>query len=255
MLERQSQQDDPREITAQFYDRVLSVVATTSVDRRFQAVADLVLEHAVRYLATTDAGIQLLVFQCLPSLVDDSTKTIITSLYVRLAIGTAPWRMQAHSSFPLHGAESLAGYAAKMVHPMVSQDIQRNPDHFPLRQEEHARSTAAYPLLQECRVAGCFQILSRLPNYFSPDRLDMLRRYADLLALAFHSHEFYDPQAIALYLMPPTDVQRPYLASFQQQVHTALRSAKARQQEMNVLLAERQVLQEIEQKLRTLQEK
>ena len=226
-----------------FYDDVLAVVATVSEDRLFRAMADLVLKHALKYLADNDVGVQLLVLSCLPPLLQTDP---VTSLYVSLAEGTSPWSTVPRATYQFHGAESLAGYVTKKMYPMVSQDILKNPEHLPLRSETYARSTAAYPLLQTGRVAGCLQVLSTQPNYFSLERLDMLRRYANLLALAFHCQDFYDPQSIAFHLMPPFEAQHPFLSSFRRRVQAALR----KNQTLNLLQAEWQVLREAERELR-----
>ena len=244
----QHEGDDPGGISSQFYDKVLSVIATVPGDRRFRSVADLILKQVGASFTSADVDVELLVLQCLPPL--DSAEASITSLYVNLAVGRSPWAVLPHSTFQLHGAESLAGYAAKRARPMVSQNTLLNSEHFPLRQDEHAKSIAAYPLLQMGCVAGCFQVQSTQLNYFSPERLDMLRRYSDLLALAFQSHEFYDPQTMALHLMPPSEVQRPYLMSFRQRVLSTLHRAASQQIALNALQAERLALQEVERELR-----
>lgn len=162
----------------------------------------------------------MLVLACVPPELQTDP---ITSLYVSLAEGTAPWGASHRMMLQFHGAESLAGYAVQKKHPVTSQDMQTNPEHLPLRLDAHAKSTAAFPLLRSGQVAGCLQVLSTQPDHFSLERLDMLRRYANILSLAFHSRDFYDHRSIALHLMPPYETQRPLLLSFRRRVQASLR--------------------------------
>jgi hypothetical protein len=229
----------------ELYDHILTVVATTDRDRRFHTVVDAVLKHVLSYLNNDTAGLRLRILQCLAPAENAS----VICLYVRMAVETAPWT--PGSSLELHGAESLAGYAANKRITAVSQNVSANPEHLPLRLEEHTNSVAVFPFLQEGRVAGCFQISSTQPAYFSPSCLDGLCAYTRLLTLAFPPSAFCDQQALRLHVMPDNDVQRTHFASLRQRIATQMRSSSD-QTQATVLQAELKAIQELAQELATL---
>lgn len=229
----------------ELYDHVLGSIATISEDRRFHIVVEAVLKHVLSYLSSDAVGLKLRILQCLAPTAENAS---VICLYVRMAVETVPW---THSPcLELHGAESLAGYAANKRIAAVSQDVSANPEHLPLRLEEYTNSVAVFPFLQEGRVAGCFQISSTQPAYFSPSCLDALRAYTGLLTLAFPPSAFCDQQALRLHVMPDNDVQRTHFASLRQRIATQMRSSC--QTQATVLEAELRAIHELALELATL---
>ena len=102
------------------------------------------------------------------------------------------------------------------------------------------------PILQADLAAGCLCVISTQPGYFSPSQLDILKNYADMLAVAFVPDKFYPLQDIELGVMPLFEDQRPYLATFQQRVLQRLKESTRQQQLLPRMEAERLVWQEIE---------
>ncbi len=226
----------------ELYDQILTLVATTSADRRFHTVVEAVLKQVLSFLSSDAVGLKLSILQCL------APAEMVICLYVRMTLETAPW---THGPcMELHGAESLAGYAATRRIAAVSQDVSANPEHLPLRLEEHTNSIAVFPLLQEGRIAGCFQVSSTQQAFFSPPCLDALRAYTALLSLAFPPSAFCDQQVLRLHVMPDNDVQRTHFASLRQRVAAQMRSLG--QTEATVLQAELRVIQELAQELAIL---
>lgn len=228
----------------ELYDQILTVIATTDRDRRFHTVVDAVFKHVLSYLSSNAVGLRLRILQCLAPAENAS----IICLYVRMAVETAPWTPGSY--LELHGAESLAGYATNRRIAAISQDVSANPEHLPLRQEEHTNSVAVFPLLQEGRIAGCFQVSSTQQAFFSPSCLDELRAYTSLLTLAFPPSAFCDQQALRLHVMPDDDVQRTHFARLRQRIAAQMRSSC--QTEATVLQAELRAIQELAQELATL---
>lgn len=233
-------------LSIELYEQVLVAVATMSADRRFHTIIHLVLSHALKQFSRyTPVGLKIRVIQCLPPV---STMRVIC-LYEREAFGTSPWRHEPCLEF--HGAESLAGRAAMTRSPVVSQDIQTNPEFLPIRMEEHAKSVAVYPLLQGGCVAGCLQVSCTELNYFSLPCLDILHSYAYLLALAFPTQAFYEHQHICLHLMPDAACQQSHLASFRQRVVAQMKEMQY-QGQTHLLQAELRIIQEMAQEMADL---
>ena len=101
----------------------------------------------------------------------------------------------------------------------------------------------------EGKVSGCLLVSSSQTNYFPQSRQSLIESYADLIALAFETVEFYDPRQIELGLVPFQDVQKLYLSGFRQRLSETMIQATKNQQPLTIFEAEQIVWQQFEAEL------
>ncbi|GCE32128.1 hypothetical protein KDA_76120 [Dictyobacter alpinus] len=89
------------------------------------------------------------------------------------------------------------------------------------------QSAAAFPIMRENAIAGALLVFSAQNNYFTPERLELIELFADLIRLAFYDSEdeFYPQETIDLGLMPSWAIQREHLESFRRRVEDEYRRA------------------------------
>ncbi len=238
--------DLPKEIASSFYTHVLDTYIATAPSMRFWSICPLILQHVLEHLDPDQLGMELLVVRCTPPSGHDNK---IHSLREYVALGTAPWQSDLEERNLFLGAESLAGYAVSSCHTAVIQNIHQDHSFLPAQKEENERSAAAFPIMLASRIAGCLLVSSTQPYYFHRPRLTILKRYTNLLALAFQTEDFSDLASIELNMMPAQHIQRPYFATFRQRVADVLAQAKARQQSLTSQQAEQLARQQLEQEL------
>lgn len=180
----------------------------------FWVLCSLILFHALSQLETHPhtTGVEISVARCLPARSDGKVR----SLREVVGQGTAPWRQDLHSKDLFLGAEALAGYAVMQHHGLMVPD--RSGSSIPVHWVEHENSCAAFPILLGGQVAGALLASCAVSEFFTPDKLTLLEKYADLIRLAFCDQEFVPPSSIELALMPSWERQQPHLASFRQRV-------------------------------------
>jgi transcriptional regulator with XRE-family HTH domain len=218
-----SRVDTSGEVDYLFLRQIYEIRAMTPEYLLFWTLCSKVLTHALRQLDPDRTGMAITLAQCMPPSRDGK----IHSLRERMSFGNPPWSndMEQHSIFL--GAESLAGHVVRRGHPDTVQDLRSAPALLPAYQAEHEISATACPILYATRVAGCVLVSSTQPNYFlAPNRLSLIRDYTHLLALGFLPEYFYSSDLIDLRFMPPIDVQRRYLASFQQRVSAQMSASR-----------------------------
>jgi GAF domain-containing protein len=225
------EEDDPtlffidtviKEVPSVLYARILEAHATVADPLRMWTICNLVMQQLVRQLDPEQLGILASIVLCQPPFNDDHK---VHSLREQFWEKSPALKDVANRGYLL-GAESLVGYAVVNCHPIVVQDIHRNPDFLVIPQVEAMNSAAAYPLQKGGRVAGALLILSTQKQYFSSARQALIQSYAQLLSLAFHDHEFYALEDIALRIMPSEVMQDAYLSTFNQQVNELLSRAE-----------------------------
>ncbi len=235
----------PSAIPITFYNHVLGLYATVQDHQRFWSICTIVLQEAVKQLASSGVGLDISVVRCLAPYQGN----IVRCLREYVGLATTPRKEQVVERQRLFGAESLAGYVVEFRHPAVIANLseeQRLPHQLP----EQARSAAATPILHASRVAGCLLVTSTEPDYFgSPALLDLINAFAALLALAFDPEEFYAPHSIKLGIMPSLQIQDSYLATFRQRVNSLLETATADQHPLNYLQAEQRTWWHIAEEL------
>ncbi len=210
----------------------------------FWAMSSQILQHTLRHLDIESAGMSLSVVRCMPPTSDGQ----IHSLHESLGLGTAPWASVLEPKALFLGAESLAGYTMMTGHFVQVEDLREQTSFVPAYPTEHEVSAAACPIVYRGRVAGCLLLSSTRPGYFlSSARRFLIQGYTNLLALAFEPEEFYPPECLNLRLMPPLEVQRPYLTGFRQRVVSIVKDTRNAPQPLTVAQAEQVAWRQIEE--------
>ena len=240
--EDSSTEDLLYKIPSEFYIRVLRTRATIPQVLRFSSLCDLILQQALEQLDPNRIGIAVTVVRCMPPSIEKK----IRSLRESVGRGTSPWDSNLDQQAILLGAESLAGNAVSLGRLVVNQDLSEEHSLSPGYHGQWEESAAAAPIMLEGKVAGCLLVSSSQTNYFPQSRQTLIESYADLIALAFESAEFYDIRQIELGLVPFQDVQKLYLSSFRQRLSETMIQATKNQQPLTIFEAEQIVWQQFE---------
>jgi hypothetical protein len=207
--------DSSKDIPSEFYGRVFSARSATNETLHSWSISNLILQQALGQLDPDRLGMAITVVRCMPP----SNGNKVRSLRESVGQGTPPWSGDLEQQAMFLGAESLAGYAVTTCRPAAIQNILQDRSPLPAHQIPFELSAAAHPILFTGRIAGCLLISSTQTNYFlSPSRLSLIQCYADLVALAFDTGEFYDPQDIDLHMMPSHEIQKDYFYNFRYRV-------------------------------------
>ncbi len=241
------QGDAAREISDTFYTRVFRSRATTPDSSRYWTICNMVLQQALGQLDAERLGMSINVVRCMPPTASDSK---IHSLRESIGIGTAPWEGEREQQAMFLGAESLCGYVVTYCRPASNQNVDDEQNLTPAHKVPHEKSASVYPILLAGRIAGVLLVSSTQLNFFvSQARLHLIEQYANLIALAFETEEFYAPEDIQLFVMPNQEIQKRYFASFRQRVSAQLVQATQQRKPISSSHAENLVWQQLEQEL------
>lgn len=229
-------EDETNQIPPDLYEHVIVARFTDAPGNLFWTVCNHVLRPALAQLDPHRVGVGIWVCQCVQSLAWNGERSVCC-LRERIQFGTAPWGNNLAPALLL-GSESLAGYAASKGLPAVCQNLRENPTFLPIRQEAFEESAAAFPLRKGENIAGCLLVTSTQTDYFTRKRLDLIERYAQLISLAYHDHEFCERQDIQLQELPPTETQQKQFTTFRQRVTEAMNHIDVRKRPKNIIEAE-----------------
>lgn len=239
--------DSSKDIPAFFCTSIFAARATTNDSMRYRTTCTMVLQQALGQLDPDRTGMSITVVRCMPSR-DKHTK--IRSLRESLGQGMPPWQADLEQQAMFLGAESLAGYVVASSRPFVTQNVDNDQTFVPLARSKYERSSAIYPILYAGRVSGCLIVSSAQYNYFlSQARLNLIKNYSDLIAVAFEPEEFYSPEEIELWIMPEQETQKQHFANFRQRVATVMREAARNKDALNTIEAEKIVWRQLEDEL------
>jgi hypothetical protein len=233
------QLEEIEEIPSIFYAQVLRGSTAIPAIIRFWSLTSMILQQALMQLDPLRKGLLLRVACFLPPNADGRLyclREVVTQ-------GTPPWDGNLAHTAILLGAESLAGYALSVGRPMMI-DAQNKGDLFPIAGREDEVSRLAFPIARGKRMAGVLLISSTQEGYFTPVRLSLIHRYADLLAMAFEGEDFYEPELLDLVVMPPPSEQADRLATFRQRLAILLKQVEQQQQAIDAGQAELQIWQQ-----------
>ncbi|GCE04509.1 hypothetical protein [Dictyobacter aurantiacus] len=243
---------DDIDIPSAFYANVLNGSSTVPAGIRFWTLSSLIIQQALTHLDPQRRGMALRIVRCMPPQADGK----IYSLLECYGQGSPPWKNNLESQAVLQGVESLSGQAVTMrkvvaLHPYDSEQATYTVNG---TAGLHNVSTASYPIQRSSQVAGCLTVSSLQANYFTPERHAVAQCYADLLAIVFDSHEFYEAHRIYLHLMPAPDEQRKYLTTFKQRVAALLSEGSEQKQQIDTHQAEMRTWQQFETEFLTMDE-
>jgi len=234
------------EIPYKFIMDVLETYANSPDRLRFWSITRLVLTEALKQLDPERVGMTITVVRCMPPTSDGK----IRSLRESVGLGTGPWNSGMEEKSLLLGAESLAGYVTASCRLEQVGDLRSNKTFLPAYQSEHEVSAIACPLMRACRVAGCLLFASTQPDYFASEYyIELVRGYTRLIALAFDTEHFYNPEVIDLHIMPPLEVQQVHIASFRQRVLKLMQESSNTDHRLASAQAEQLVWQQFEELL------
>jgi hypothetical protein len=237
--------DASRDIPPMFISSVLSARANTHKKIRYWSLCKLVIEQAIGQLDPDRLGMAITVVRCMKT----DKYPHIRSLRETVAFGTSPWSGNLDQQAMFLGAESLAGFCVSTCRDVQNNDIRSSNNLLPAHQVEFELSAAAAPILFSGKIAGCMLVSSTQQNFFmSQYRLSFIHNYANMLALAFEPHEFYESSDIRLEIMPLHTIQREYFSSFRAHVLEIVSNTKEAAPE-----AELKVWEEFEQTLLEVQ--
>jgi transcriptional regulator with XRE-family HTH domain len=237
-----------QEIPYKFIMEVLDARASIPDLLRFWSITRLVLQQALRQLDPERVGLAITVVRCMPP-----RDGKIRSLRESVGLGTPPWGGDLEEKALLLGAESLAGHVTVSCRLEHIGDLKSNKTFLPAYQVEHEVSAVACPIMYACRVAGCLLLSSTQQDYFAPEaRLSLVRGYTNLVSLAFNPEEFYDPEMIALHIMPPPSRQQDFFDGFRQRVLKRMQKSAVMEQRLASTEAEHQEWLQIEESLLNL---
>lgn len=232
------------EIPSEFYAHMLQVRASTSEHVRFWSTCRLILQKALEQLDPNHLGMAIWVVCCMPP---SGPHNKVRSLRETVGLGTHPWPGNLEQTALFLGAESLVGNSMTLCRPHIVQDIEEEGQIAPAIRIEHERSIVIYPILFAGRIAGVLVVSSTQKNYFLSQILtDLVQCYANLVALAFESQQFYAPEQIALSFMPSPEEQKAYFAKIRQLASEILRDAAQKNQPMSNVQADIVVWQRLE---------
>jgi hypothetical protein len=232
-------------IPSEFYIRVLHTLATIPKVLRFSSLCDLILQQALEQLDPMRLGLAIIVVRCM----SPTREGKIRSLRESVGRGTPPWENNLDQQAILLGAESLAGNVVSLGRPIVNQNLSENQSISPGYHGLWEESAAAAPIMREGNVAGCVLVSSTQPSYFQQSRQTLIESYADLIAPAFETGDFYDTRQFELGLVPFQEVQRLYLAGFRQRLSETMLQAAKNQQPLTIFQAEQIVWKQFEEEL------
>lgn len=244
-LEGEPDNDAPSLPPPEFYARILSAHAYTPIILYQQTMYDLLFQQIIEQLDPDRQGMAVSLVRYVPP----SDGLHVRSLREVAGIGTPPWERDLSGSIMFLGAESLAGAAVTRSRICVLQSREEAQQAFPAQWVGPEQSAAAYPLLRHSRIAGCLLVSSSHPHVFSPTHLSLIEHYAHLTALTVNPADFFDPNDFTLHVMPPYEVQLPYIQSFRPRVTRLLIEAAATRQELPFHQAQEQAWQAIEEEL------
>jgi|SRR5450755_758127 hypothetical protein len=231
-------------IPVEFYRHVLGVSCSIPSIMRSSTIQNLILQQIVDQLAVDETGLSVFIALCVPPGEDHEVR----SLRVIGERGSAPWSQHVEQRTMFLGAESLTGYTAINAYMVTVQDHD-NDLYWPSTEGNIERSSVACPILRANSIAGCLTIVCTQPHYFTPGLLSLVGDYVALLNLAFEESDFYALEKVALGVLPPYQVQRPILATFQAHVVQRLIETMQIGQPMNRPEAERIIWKQLEQEL------
>ena len=239
--------DASKDIPAIFYNNIFAARASAHESMRYWSICNLILQQAIGQLDPDRSGLAITIMRCMPPRKEDNK---IHSPRISIGLGTPPWQADLEQRTMFLGAESLAGYAVASCRPEMSQNVDEDYTQMPLSRVKNEKSSAAYPILFSGKIAGCIVISSTQVNYFlSQSRLNLIKSYADLFAVAFEPEEFYAPDMIELRVMPDQEIQKPFFANFRWRVANTMLEAARNKQTLSNIEAEKRVWEHLEDEL------
>lgn len=231
-------------ISVDFYHLILTQLLATRSPFHYWSIRESVLQYILNQVDAHHQDTMVMLALCTPP----AQGTIVRSLRGVMCVGN-PSPGYSLEMKPFLGAESLVGYAAMILRPVIVADVQQNTT-LPIPRRSEHQSIVVYPLLhQGDHIAGTLTIASCRPNAFSMAHIRLMEQCATLFSFTCSSEEFFPPQSMLLQIMPSLAVQAPYLAQFVQRVRHVRSHTTDVYTSMSYEQAERIVWHQLEEEL------
>ncbi len=232
-------------IPSNFYGQVLNSYAMHPERLRIASLGDTILQQIIHQFDPNNEGFAVFIAQCVPPTRGHKVRSL------RISIGASgpPVVSRFRNQTCFCGAESQAGLAVLSAHAVVVQGPEDAQRIIPGQQVLLPGSSLAIPILQYDCSAGSACFVSPHNNFFSPERITLLKQYVNLLTIAFNPHEFYPLADINLAMMPMRVQQQPVLSTLQQRITDRMLLPAAEGLPLSRLEAEQQILKEVEEEL------
>lgn len=236
-----------QEIPSLFYDRAISAFASTPESVRFWSISQMILQQMLGQIDPQRAGSQISLLQCTEPGGDGK----IHSLRECMLMSAPPHKEGSIEGITIQervlfqGAESLAGFAILQGRYIALQEMAGSG--FPLVGSRFEAAVAAFPILRTGNCAGCLTFSSAQVNFFSQERLSLILKYINLMALLFQ--DFYAPAALDLYAMPSLQDQQAHVISFRTRVTRLMQESASQHQTISNEQAIFRIRKELEEEL------
>ncbi|MBV9258342.1 MAG: hypothetical protein JO215_10015 [Ktedonobacteraceae bacterium] len=234
--------DMPLDIPPAFYSQMLNIYSMHPECLRASTLGSTILQQIVEHFDPDDDGFAAFIAQCVPPHPDHKVR----SLRITVGIG-GPVHYTNRTCFC--GAESQAGLAALHVHHVTIQNPEEAQRLIPAQHVLVFGSSLAIPIVQYDHIAGCACFVSPQKDYFTSERVGLLKRYVDLLTIAFEPGEFYHLSDINLAMMPIRSQQASVLADLQDRITSYMLIPTPEGRLLSRQEAEQRVLKEKEEAL------
>ncbi len=232
-------------IPPDFYSQVLNTYAMDPERLRISSLASTILQQIIFQFDLDNHGFAAFIAQC----VAPTPNHKVRSLRITMGFGGPPATRRFANQTCFCGAESQAGLAALSAHPVIIQNPEDAQRIIPSQHVIVHGSSLAIPLLQYDCIAGCACFVSPQRNYFSLERIDLLKHYVNLLTIAFEPREFYPLSDISLAMMPDRIQQEALLSHLQERITARMLLPTPEGLPLSRLEAEQQILKEVEAEL------
>ncbi|BCL83323.1 GAF domain-containing protein [Ktedonobacteria bacterium brp13] len=233
----------PNEVSSAFYAQILRDHCRLPRILHRRSLCERIVQQGLKQIDPNGAGLYIAVFRCTPPRIDGKVRSLYEDTW---AMSFPSEKSEEMPIRPFFGRESLIGRAVYMGQPHV---IQRKDEGFRQFSEQDwwdiMESGMACPIHLDDQYAGCMVVYSLLPDYFLlPSRQELIRQFANLLALAFEPADYHPHNVIDLAHLPSFSRQIATVLSYRQRL--AMMMSK---QSVNFAQAECLVMQQLEAEL------
>jgi len=242
LLHGDLQEEELLQIPTTFYARVLELYTSNPSILRSSTLSIIILQQMLAQLDPQQVGLGIFIAQCMPPFAGKvrSVRTIVGR-------GTGVWR-KIEGQVAFHGIESQVGHAIQEQRQILTQSSEERENWYPPAIPD-VQSVVAFPIQMANSVAGGISLLSVQAEYFSMERLNLIRAYTDMLVLIFEHDEFYVSSQIEMGVVPAFLEQQKLIVGFQQRVKHLLVEATRKAQLLPRPKAEMEVWQELEHRM------
>jgi hypothetical protein len=234
-----------QEIPPAFYARVLASFTTSPLILRSSTILALILQQMSVHLDPSEQSIMIGIAQCVPPAPGQKVRSL------RQVAGHSTLQRKDYPEHHIQflGAESQAGHSVMTGRLIMAQSFIEKARKFTIHHPSGEGSSVACPILKADNATGCLYVFAPVENYFTPQHLDLIRGYANMLLLAFDDSEFYNLEEIDLGIMPPRHKQIPLFARFPECVTRYMLRFQAEGRVITRPQAEQIIWKEIEEEL------